>query len=103
MADATKTDDVLIVGAGPVGLTAALALTRGGARCRIVDRNESRTDKSKALVLWSRTLELLDGLGGAARFVVRPDGYVSFRALPADEEHLLAHLDVHFVPAGSTS
>ena len=69
MADATNTEDVLIVGAGPVGLTAALALTRHGVRCRIVDRNACRTDKSKALVLWSRTLELLDGLGGAERFV----------------------------------
>ena len=69
MADNATDGDVLIVGAGPVGLTAALALTRNGVRCRIVDRNESRTDKSKALVLWSRTLELLDGLGGAGRFL----------------------------------
>ena len=69
MADNATDGDVLIVGAGPVGLTAALALTRNGVRCRIVDRNESRTDKSKALVLWSRTLELLDGLGGAERFI----------------------------------
>ena len=69
MADEGTEGEVLIVGAGPVGLTAALALTRNGVRCRIVDRNESRTDKSKALVLWSRTLELLDGLGGAGRFL----------------------------------
>jgi 2-polyprenyl-6-methoxyphenol hydroxylase-like FAD-dependent oxidoreductase len=70
MADATQNSgDVLIVGAGPVGLTAAVALTRNGVRCRLIDRNESRTDKSKALVLWSRTLELLDGLGGASRFL----------------------------------
>lgn len=61
--------DVLIVGAGPVGLTAALALTRNGVACRIVDRNAARTDKSKAVVLWSRTLELLDGLGGVERFL----------------------------------
>lgn len=69
MADEASEGNVLIVGAGPVGLTAALALTRNGVRCRIVDRNDSRTDKSKALVLWSRTLELLDGLGGAGRFL----------------------------------
>jgi len=60
---------VLVVGAGPVGLTAALALTRQGVRCRIVDRNAARTDKSKALVLWSRSLEVLDGLGGAGPFL----------------------------------
>jgi len=61
--------DVLVAGAGPVGLTAALALTKRGVRCRIVDKNAARTDKSKALVLWSRSLEILDDLGGAAPFL----------------------------------
>ena len=36
-------------------------------------------------------------------YLVRPDGYVAFRAMPADVEHLLAHLDLHFVPLASTS
>jgi len=61
--------DVLIVGAGPVGLTTALALTQHGVPCRIIDRNAERTDKSKALVLWSRSLEILDDLGGATPFL----------------------------------
>lgn len=51
---------VLVVGAGPVGLTMAAELARYGVPVRIVDKAASRTDKSKALVLWSRTLELLD-------------------------------------------
>ena len=51
---------VLVVGAGPVGLTMAAELTRYGVPVRIVDKAAQRTDKSKALVLWSRTLELLD-------------------------------------------
>lgn len=50
---------VLIVGAGPVGLTLALQLTKFGVPVRIFDKAVRRTDKSKALVLWSRTLELL--------------------------------------------
>ena len=49
----------LVVGAGPVGLTMAAELTRHGVRCRIIDRTAERTDKSKALVLWPRSLELL--------------------------------------------
>jgi 2-polyprenyl-6-methoxyphenol hydroxylase-like FAD-dependent oxidoreductase len=61
---------VLIAGAGPVGMTLASELARYGIAVRIVDKAAERTDKSKALVLWSRTLELLDrGAGGASPFV----------------------------------
>ena len=61
--------DCLIVGAGPVGLTMALELTRFGLKCRIVDENAAATDKSKALVMWPRTLELLDRSASADEFV----------------------------------
>ena len=60
---------VLIVGAGPVGLTMAAELARFGVSFRIVDKAPQRTDKSKALVLWSRTLELLERGPGSARFL----------------------------------
>ena len=60
---------VLVVGAGPVGLTMAAELARYGVGVRIVDKAAQRTDKSKALVLWSRTLELLDRMGCGASFV----------------------------------
>ncbi len=55
--------DVLVAGAGPVGLAMAVGLARYGVSVRIVDKAGQRTDKSKALVLWSRTLELLDSAG----------------------------------------
>jgi 2-polyprenyl-6-methoxyphenol hydroxylase-like FAD-dependent oxidoreductase len=60
---------VLIVGAGPVGLTMAAALAHYGVRCRIVEKLAAPNDKSKALAVWCRTMELLDGLGLAQRFV----------------------------------
>ena len=60
---------VLIAGAGPVGLTLACELARYGVPVRIVDKAAQRTDKSKALVLWARTLELLDRGIGTAPFV----------------------------------
>ena len=65
------TSPVLIVGAGPVGMTLASELTRYGVAVRIVDTAKARTDKSKAIVLWSRTLELLDrgGVAGSKPFV----------------------------------
>ena len=66
MADHPK---VLISGAGPVGLTLANELVRHGVSVRIIDKAAHRTDKSKALVLWSRTLELFDDAGYATDFV----------------------------------
>src|SRR5579872_2612738 len=64
-----RTVDVLVVGAGPVGLTMAAALHHYGLTCRIVDKAPVASDKSKALVVWSRTLELLDNLKLADTFV----------------------------------
>jgi 2-polyprenyl-6-methoxyphenol hydroxylase-like FAD-dependent oxidoreductase len=64
-------EQVLVVGAGPVGMTLALALAlrRQGIAVRIVDKASARTDKSKALVIWPRTLELLDIQGCAQPFI----------------------------------
>ena len=61
--------NVLISGAGPIGLTMANELARYGIAVRIVDKSAARTDKSKALVLWSRTLELLDHGGYVEPFL----------------------------------
>jgi 2-polyprenyl-6-methoxyphenol hydroxylase-like FAD-dependent oxidoreductase len=60
---------VLVVGAGPVGLTAACELLRRGVAVRIVDACAEPTDKSKALGVQARTLEALDAMGIADRFV----------------------------------
>jgi 2-polyprenyl-6-methoxyphenol hydroxylase-like FAD-dependent oxidoreductase len=60
---------VLVAGAGPVGLTMALELARFGVSVRVVDKGAMRTDKSKALAIWSRTLELLERSGAADAFV----------------------------------
>jgi 2-polyprenyl-6-methoxyphenol hydroxylase-like FAD-dependent oxidoreductase len=61
--------DALIVGAGPVGLTLAGQLARRGLRVAAVDRSAGPTDKSKALVVWPRTIELLAAAGMAERFL----------------------------------
>jgi 2-polyprenyl-6-methoxyphenol hydroxylase-like FAD-dependent oxidoreductase len=61
--------DVLIAGAGPVGLVMAIELARYGVAVRIIDKAPQRTDKSKALVIWSRSLELLARAGCSAALV----------------------------------
>lgn len=60
---------ILIVGAGPVGLTLAAELARYGIGVRLVDRSPHATETSKALVVWSRTLELLDRMGCTRGFL----------------------------------
>lgn len=60
---------VLVVGARPVGLTMAAELARYGVSVRIVEKAAQRTDKSKAIVMWSRSLEMLDRIGCAAPFL----------------------------------
>lgn len=58
----SKDVDVLIIGAGPTGLVAAIDALRHGLSVRIVDQNTQRSPHSKALVLHSRSLEVLDDL-----------------------------------------
>lgn len=59
---------VLVIGAGPVGLAMASELARLGVAVRIVDKSAARTDKSKALVIWTRTLELMRVMGCVEAF-----------------------------------
>jgi 2-polyprenyl-6-methoxyphenol hydroxylase-like FAD-dependent oxidoreductase len=61
--------DVLIAGAGPTGLAMAAELARYGLSVRVIDKAPQRTDKSKAIVIWSRTLELMDRMGCAQHFI----------------------------------
>lgn len=50
---------VLIVGAGPSGLTAAYTLAKAGVVPRIIDFAPGPHPESRALVVWPRTMELL--------------------------------------------
>ena len=62
----TSEPDVLVIGAGPTGLTLAAQLHALGAAVRIVDRQLDRAHESRALAIQPRTLEVLRGLGLAA-------------------------------------
>ncbi|MGB3682210.1 MAG: FAD-dependent monooxygenase [Rubrobacteraceae bacterium] len=61
--------DVLIVGAGPTGLTMANVLAQSGVDFEILDKTDGPTEESRALVVHAKILELLDKLGLANRAV----------------------------------
>ena len=54
---------ILIIGAGPSGLTAANVLACSGVNVRILDKKAGPTDQTRALVVHAKTLELFDKLG----------------------------------------
>jgi len=60
---------ILIVGAGPTGLSLAISLLRFGVSVRLIDKASAASGNSKALVLHRRTTEILDCLGLQAPFV----------------------------------
>ncbi|MFB6521093.1 FAD-dependent monooxygenase [Streptomyces sp. NPDC056401] len=55
--------DVVVVGAGPVGLMLAGELRLGGAAVTVLDRGEASAPRPRASVLHTRTMEILDGRG----------------------------------------
>lgn len=55
--------DVLIVGAGPSGLTLACGLARAGVSFHLIDKLGKRLPHSRALVVHLRSLEIFDQLG----------------------------------------
>ena len=61
--------DVLVIGAGPSGLTLAASLVKRGIATTIVDRQAAGANTSRAAVVNSRTLEVLEDINVARRLV----------------------------------
>jgi 2-polyprenyl-6-methoxyphenol hydroxylase-like FAD-dependent oxidoreductase len=95
--------EVLVVGAGPVGLVAALFLQHYGVRVQIVDMRQQTTQLSYALAIHPRTLRMLDEVGlsealiGAGRKVTKVAYYegrerraeIDYSALASKHPYLL--------------
>ncbi len=91
----TRVDtDVLIVGAGPVGLFLANECARRGLRWRLIEERASQSEHSKALAIFPRTLEIFDMAGVAAPFLEAANRVTSVAVMT--HEHTLAHM--HFTP-----
>ncbi|NBM19457.1 FAD-dependent monooxygenase [Streptomyces sp. GC420] len=93
--------DVLIVGAGPTGLTAAAEAARHGLTARIIDGKPGRSTFSKALVAHARTLEVFETMGVADR--VLAEG-TRFAALNVNTRHRRpVRIDLLGLPWGDTA
>ncbi len=61
--------DALIIGAGPVGLSMAIGLTRQGLNYRIIDMGTGPVPESRAIGIQARTLEMLEMAGVVEPFI----------------------------------
>ncbi|NBC30565.1 MAG: FAD-dependent oxidoreductase, partial [Spirochaetes bacterium] len=100
----TQHADVLIVGAGPVGLTIALALGQAGVTTLVLEQRSAVRETSRAIGITPASLEILERYGVAAemaadgvqvrRAVIHGDGSeiarVGFDALPTEYRFILS-------------
>jgi 2-polyprenyl-6-methoxyphenol hydroxylase-like FAD-dependent oxidoreductase len=97
MRDAAIDTDVVIVGAGPVGLFLANECARRGLRWRLVEARSSQSIHSKALAIFPRTLEIFDMAGIVAPFLATANRVTSVAVMT--HGRTLAHM--RFTPEES--
>jgi 3-(3-hydroxy-phenyl)propionate hydroxylase len=66
---------VAIVGAGPIGMTAALALARYGVRSVLLDRKDTFNDGSRATCIARSSMHILERVGAVKPFVEKALGW----------------------------
>ena len=100
MTPATQTTpgavDVLVVGAGPTGLTLGAALAARGVSVTLVDRLPEGANTSRAAVVHARTLEALERIGVADRLVAK--GLKCQRFTVRDRDSVLLSLNFDWLP-----
>lgn len=88
--------DVLVVGAGPSGLTLAASLVKRGITTTVVDRQAAGANTSRAAVVNARTLEVLEDLDVARRLV--KEGIQAPRFSIRDRARTLIPIDFSELP-----
>src|SRR4051794_20364221 len=94
--DQQDATEVVIVGAGPTGLTAAVRLAQLGIPHVILDRAAAPSQTSKAALVHAATLELLAELGVADELVAA--GRVMRRIVMVDRGSPLVRIDLGGLP-----
>jgi 2-polyprenyl-6-methoxyphenol hydroxylase-like FAD-dependent oxidoreductase len=91
-----KKVDVVVVGAGPTGLTLACALRAASIDVLVLDKVPQGANTSRAAVIHARTLEVLDELDVTPRLVA--EGCVVPIFTVRDRQRVLARLDFSHLP-----
>jgi 2-polyprenyl-6-methoxyphenol hydroxylase-like FAD-dependent oxidoreductase len=97
MFELPRRTDVLIVGAGPVGLTLAAALMARGVDAVLVDKAVEGANTSRAAVIHARTLEALHGIDVSDELVRR--GIIVPRFTVRDRDRALLTIDFDGLPS----
>src|SRR3954468_18999436 len=85
--------DVVIVGAGPTGLSLAAQFIRYGIDFVIIDKKETTTPYSKAIGVQARTLEIYDQIGLAEGLVSR--GWIANRVQLVESGEIRGQIDLN--------
>src|SRR3954467_3514289 len=96
MLELPRTTEVLIVGAGPVGLTLAASLRARGVDVVVVDKTAEVATTSRAAVIHARTLEALRGIDVSDELVRR--GVIVPRFTVRDRDRALLTIDFDGLP-----
>ena len=90
MHDSTLDTDILIVGAGPVGLFLANECARRGLRFRLIEARAGQSEHSKALAIFPRTMEIFDMAGLVDPFLRAANRVTSVQVVTSTKT--LAHM-----------
>lgn len=90
------TTDVLIVGAGPTGLTLACALAQAGISAVVLDRQATGTNTSRAAAVHARTLEVLEPLDVTRRMLEA--GHIVPTFVIRDRDRVVARIQFEHLP-----
>lgn len=96
MSELPRTTDVLVVGAGPAGLTLAASLQARGVDVVLLDKAAEAANTSRAAVIHARTLEVLRGIDISDELVRR--GVIVPRFTLRDRDRELLTIDFDELP-----
>ena len=93
--------EILVVGAGPVGLTMACELARHGVRCRIIDRLSQPLPYCRAIGVTPRTLEVWEDMGIAREMIDAGLWIEGFRSIIHGHPPKDAHVAIPTYPTAN--